>query len=109
LIANESKTDELHSDEILDDDNEKFKLLQNELETTKSQLKILKSKLAEKERRAKKLSIPIEIDDDLTEDFLALFFEKDAFKTVELNGEIIEYREASNSVMVSLNFFCVRK
>jgi hypothetical protein len=51
----------------------------------------------------------MEIDDDLSEDFLVFFFEKDAFKTVELNGEIIEYREASNSVMVSLNFFCVRK
>ncbi len=54
--------------------------------TMKSQLKILESNLAEKERRAKKLSILIEIDDVLT-------VEKDAFKTVELNGEIKEYRE----------------
>jgi len=31
LIANESKTDESHSDEIIDDDIEKIRLLQNEL------------------------------------------------------------------------------
>jgi len=81
----------------------------------KSQLKILEYNLAEKERRSKKLSIQIEIDDDLIVNFLALFFEKDAFKTVELNGEIKEYREATNRVMViifyclSFNFFCVKK
>ncbi len=99
MIANESETDESHSGEINDDDKEKIKLLQNELVTVKSQLKILESKLAEKERRAKKLSIRIDIDDDLTEDFLALFFEKDAFKTIELNGEIIEF-ERNNSLFV---------
>jgi hypothetical protein len=42
----------------------------------------------------------MEIDDDLSEDFLDFFFEKDALKTVELNGEIIEYKRDIIHVIV---------